>query len=105
MINTILFGIGIFFVIAYAYGYLSNQEYKSNTILRTIVHWIMALGFFLVHDVPAIHLLYTFPLGIGLAFAGIKFYPRTNPMTILVVSAIIWSFVLMGLSDYFGTFA
>ena len=105
MLNLILFAIGFLFVIAYTYGYLTNQEYKSNTILRTIVHWIMALGFFLVHDVPGIHLIYTFPLGIGLAFVGIKFYTRSNPTNILIVSAIIWSFVLMGLSDYFGTFA
>ena len=63
------------------------------------------IRFFFVNDVPSIHLIYTFPLGILLAFAGIRFGIRADPMTVLFISVIIWSFVLMGLSDYFGTFA
>ena len=102
--NTIIFGIAFLFTIIWGLGFISRTEFKTNTNLRIIIHWIMALGFFLVHNVPGIHLIYTFPLGVLLSFAGITFSLRMNPKTVLVASIVIWSFVLMGLSDYFGTF-
>ena len=105
MLSNIIFGIGFVFAFGYGWGFLSKQEFKTNTNLRIIIHWFMALGFFLVHEVNGIHLIYTFPLGVILSFAGIKFGVRMKPMTVLIISAVIWSFVLMGLSDYFGTFA
>ena len=105
MINNILFVVGLIFTLVYGWGYYSRQEYQTHTNSRIIIHWAMALGFFFVNDVPSIHLIYTFPLGILLAFAGIRFGIRANPMTVLFISVIIWSFVLMGLSDYFGTFS
>ena len=106
MISTILFGVGFLFVIVYGIGFLTKQEFKTHTNLRIIVLWSMALGFFLMHNVSGIHLIYTFPLGIGLAFLGIKPLIRgTVPTIILIVSIIVWSFILMGLSSYFGTFA
>ena len=67
MLSNIFFGIGIFFVLAYGWGFLSRQEFKTHTNLRIVVFWIMALGFYLVHSVPGFHLTYSFPLGIGLA--------------------------------------
>ena len=84
MLSNIFFGIGIFFVLAYGWGFLSRQEFKTHTNLRIVVFWIMALGFYLVHSVPGFHLIYTFPLGIGLAFLGIRSVGRgTNPTTVL----------------------
>ena len=105
MLSSIFFGIGIIFILVYGWGILSRHEYKTHTNLRIVVLWIMALGFYLVHSVPGFHLIYTFPLGIGLAFLGIRSVGRgTNPTTVLIVSGIIWSFLLMTVSSVFGTF-
>ena len=105
MIDKIILVVAIILTLGWGFGFLTRNEFKTNTNLRIIIHWIMALGFFLVHSVPGIHLIYTFPLGVILSFAGIAFGARMKPMTVLIISAVIWSFVLMGLSDYFGTFA
>ncbi len=104
MLSNIFFGIGFVFAFGYGWGFLSKQEFKTNTNLRIIVHWFMALGFFLVHEVNGIHLIYTFPLGIALSFLGIKLGIRSEPTTVLIVSAIVWSFFLMTISNIFGTF-
>ena len=105
MLSNIFFGIGIFFVLAYGWGFLSRQEFKTHTNLRIVVFWIMALGFYLVHSVPGFHLIYTFPLGIGLAFLGIKsVVRRSDPFFVLIISVVIWSFFLMAVSTAFGTF-
>ena len=105
MLSKIFFGIGIIFAIVYGWGFLSRQEFKTHTNLRIIVLWIMALGFYLVHSVPGFHLIYTFPLGIGLAFLGIKFVVRgADPTKVLIISGFIWSFFLMTISSIFGTF-
>ena len=104
MFNQIILVVAIILTLGWGFGFLTRKEFKTNTNLRIIIHWIMALGFFLVHNVPGIHLIYTFPLGVILSFAGIAFGIRMKPMTVLIISAVIWSFVLMGLSDYFGTF-
>ena len=105
MFNQIILVVAIILTLGWGFGFLTRNEFKTNTNLRIIIHWIMALGFFFVYSVPSIHLIYTFPLGVILSFAGIKFAVRMKPMTVLIISAVIWSFVLMGLSDYFGTFA
>ena len=105
MFNQIILVVAIILTLGWGFGFLTRNEFKTNTNLRIIIHWIMALGFFLVHNVPGIHLIYTFPLGVLLSFAGITFSLRMNPKTVLVASIVIWSLVLMGLSDYFGTFA
>ena len=106
MLSNIFFGIGIIFVLVYGWGFLSRQEYKTHTNLRIVILWLMALGFFLVHRVPGIHLIYSFPLGIGLAILGTGFVARgRDPKTVLMISGIIWSFFLMTISNVFGTFA
>jgi len=106
MLSYLFFGIGFILVLVYGWGFLSRVEYKTFTNLRIIVHWTMALGFFLVHDVPGIHLIYIYPLGIGLAFLGIKpIVKGSDPKNVLIISVIIWSFVLMLISDLFGTFS
>ena len=105
MINTILFVVGLFFVVTYGLGFLTKQEFKTHTNLRIIIHWIIALGSFYAYEIPSIHLLYTFPLGIVFAFAGIKFVARgTNPTSILITSALIWGLIMGILSITFGTF-
>ena len=105
MLSNIFFGIGIIFVLVYGWGFLSRQEFKTHTNLRIVVFWIMALGFYLVHSVPGFHLIYTFPLGIGLAFLGIKSVVRgSDPFFVLIISGVIWSFFLMSVSSAFGTF-
>tara|TARA_B100001057_G_scaffold487969_1_gene571522 strand:+ start:167 stop:487 length:321 start_codon:yes stop_codon:yes gene_type:complete len=105
MLSNIFFGIGIIFVLVYGWGFLSRQEFKTHTNLRIVVFWIMALGFYLVHSVPGFHLIYTFPLGIGLAFLGIKSVVRgSDPFFVLIISGVIWSFFLMAVSSVFGTF-
>ncbi len=105
MLSNFFFGIGIFFVLAYGWGFLSRQEFKTHTNLRIVVFWIMALGFYLVHSVPGFHLIYTFPLGIGLAILGIKSVVRgSDPFFVLIISGVIWSFFLMAVSSAFGTF-
>tara|TARA_B100000575_G_C23123818_1_gene650754 strand:- start:1411 stop:1731 length:321 start_codon:yes stop_codon:yes gene_type:complete len=105
MLSNIFFGIGIIFVLVYGWGFLSRQEFKTHTNLRIVVFWIMALGFYLVHSVPGFHLIYTFPLGIGLAFLGIKSVVRgSDPFFVLIISGVIWSFFLMAVSSAFGTF-
>ena len=105
MLSNIFFGIGIIFVLVYGWGFLSRQEFKTYTNLRIVVFWIMALGFYLVHSVPGFHLIYTFPLGIGLAFLGIKSVVRgSDPFFVLIISGVIWSFFLMAVSSVFGTF-
>tara|TARA_B100001564_G_C20291638_1_gene512843 strand:- start:264 stop:584 length:321 start_codon:yes stop_codon:yes gene_type:complete len=106
MLSSIFFGIGIIFILVYGWGILSRHEYKTHTNLRIVVLWIMALGFYLVHSVPGYHLIYTFPLGIGLAFLGIKSVIRgTDPFFVLIISGVIWSFFLMTTSGIFGTFS
>ena len=105
MFDKIILVVAIILTVGWGFGFLTRNEFKTNTNLRIIIHWIMALGFFLVHSVPGIHLIYTFPVGVILSFAGIAFGVRMKPMTVLIISAVIWSFVLMGISDYFGTFA
>ena len=105
MLSNIFFGIGVIFVLVYGWGFLSRQEFKTHTNLRIVVLWIMALGFYLVHSVPGYHLIYTFPLGIGLAFLGITSVVRgTDPFFVLIISGVIWSFFLMTISGIFGTF-
>ena len=105
MLSNIFFGIGIFFVLAYGFGFLSKKEFKTHTNLRIVIFWIMALGFYFVHNVPGLHLIYTFPLGIGLAFLGIRSVARGSaPFFVLIVSGVIWSFLLMTVSSIFGTF-
>ena len=105
MLSNIFFGIGIIFVLVYGWGFLSRQEFKTHTNLRIVVFWILALGFYLVHSVPGFHLIYTFPLGIGLAFLGIKsVVRRSDPFFVLIISGVIWSFFLMAVSSAFGTF-
>ncbi|WP_415301054.1 hypothetical protein [Candidatus Pelagibacter sp. Uisw_134_02] len=103
--SNISFIIGFVFTIGWVYGFLTKQEFKTNANLRIIIHWIMALTFFLYHEVPGTHLFYTFPLGIVLSFLGIPIMNKINPYTIKIISIIIWSFVLMTLSNIFGTFA
>ena len=105
MLSIFFFVVGSIFTLVYGWGFLSRIEYKTHTNLRIIIFWLMALGFFLVHSVSGIHLIYTFPLGIGLAFLGVGFVARgREPKTVLIISGIIWSFFLMAISDIFGTF-
>ena len=103
--SNVGFIIGFIFTAGWGYGFLKKQEFKTNTNLRIIIHWIMALIFFLYHDVAGIHLFYTFPLGIVLSFLGIPIANKVKPNTIMIISVIIWSFILMTLSNIFGTFA
>ena len=77
------FIIGFIFTVGWSYGFLKKQEFKTNTNLRIIIHWIMALIFFLYHDVAGIHLFYTFPLGIVLSFLGIPIANKVKPNTII----------------------
>ena len=105
MLSKIFFVIGFIFALVYGCGFLSRQEFKTHTNLRIVIFWIMTLGFYIVHSVPGFHLIYTFPLGIGLAFLGIKPVIRgRDPTTVLIISGIIWSFFLMTISSIFGTF-
>ena len=102
--NTIIIVIAFVFTVVWGLGFVHREEYKTHTNLRIIVYWIISLAFVLYHDVPGIHLIYIFPLAVTLSFLCIKFGVRRDLSGVLIVSAIIWSFILMAISDFFGTF-
>ena len=57
------------------------------------------------YDVPGIHLLYVYPLSVVLAFIGLRLRVRFSSGNVFRVSFVLWCFILIAVSDFFGTFS
>ena len=105
MLNIIFYSSGLFLIIAYGLGYLTRIEFKTQTNQSIIIFWIMSILCLYYYDVPGIHLLYVYPLSVVLAFIGLRLRVRFSSGNVFRVSFVLWCFILIAVSDFFGTFS